>query len=583
MAGDDPRGRIRSLLAEFDRSIGPQKLQLEALLPNVWKATYGASPSIAPPPQAQHAPVVPHAVKGAGPKRAPSPLPVEAPKRRRSDEIERRIEAILKSCLLIITKKLWHIKSATWFKEPVDPIKYGIPNYYNFVKRPMDLGTVKRKLQTSAYKSPMDFKEDVDLVWSNCASYNQEGSSARVAGDSCKAVWERAWRDSGIEEQWQQIQYELDPTGAPLHERLGALNSQLIKALDALPGTNQPEARGLDMRFIEKRRLSLRLAQATPDLYQSILDIVAEDTTFDGDEVELVIDDLKEGTLWKLQDLLDRPPVRSSAVGQKGVGGGRGAPHLPSGKAATSSGAIAEKALPVRSQNGAASTVHSSGGASDSDDDHQSSHEVKGSTMDDPNQGTHVFVRDGRNNVVDESATYPKEQSQFVKDRAAARKTDVNINTANWTDDSLTAVPSEAVALDVQPEADDMWKSFQSIAEQKQQREEQQRQQAAQAEQQQREERERKKREEEERQRRLREEEERQAAETQKQRDAQRQKEVEEIKAMAGTANLTQQSDVAMLAISVMSAPAGSGQGLAALGLDQRDDDDDDMNFDDDE
>lgn len=154
---------------------------------------------------------------------------------------------------------------------------------------------------------------------------------------------------------------------------------------------------------------------------------------------------------------------------------------------------------------------------------------------------------------------------------------DVAINSANWD-----LLPSEVGPSDApQPEGDDVWKSFQSIAEQKQQREEQQRREAEAAEAKKREERERARREEEERQQRLRAEEERQAAELQRQRDEQMHKELEEMRAQAGTANLTQHSELASLAgMPGLGAPVGHGGGLAALGLESRDDDDD-MNFDD--
>lgn len=31
------------------------------------------------------------------------------------------------------------------FMEPVDPVKLKIPNYFNYVKTPMDFGTIKKK------------------------------------------------------------------------------------------------------------------------------------------------------------------------------------------------------------------------------------------------------------------------------------------------------------------------------------------------------------------------------------------------------------------------------------------------------
>lgn len=38
---------------------------------------------------------------------------------------------------------VWKIKQAVIFHTPVDPVKLGIPDYFDVVKRPMDFGTVK--------------------------------------------------------------------------------------------------------------------------------------------------------------------------------------------------------------------------------------------------------------------------------------------------------------------------------------------------------------------------------------------------------------------------------------------------------
>lgn len=47
-----------------------------------------------------------------------------------------------------------------------------IPDYNNIIKKPMDFGTIKKKLQFNLYSSPYEFKEDVDLVFNNCLLYN---------------------------------------------------------------------------------------------------------------------------------------------------------------------------------------------------------------------------------------------------------------------------------------------------------------------------------------------------------------------------------------------------------------------------
>jgi hypothetical protein len=38
---------------------------------------------------------------------------------------------------------VWKIKNANIFHAPVDPIKLGIPDYFDVIKHPMDFGTIK--------------------------------------------------------------------------------------------------------------------------------------------------------------------------------------------------------------------------------------------------------------------------------------------------------------------------------------------------------------------------------------------------------------------------------------------------------
>jgi hypothetical protein len=62
------------------------------------------------------------------------------------------------------------------FREPVDWRNLGLDDYLDFVKHPMDLGTIKIKLETEKYVSIEDVVSDVRLVWRNCMEYNGEES-----------------------------------------------------------------------------------------------------------------------------------------------------------------------------------------------------------------------------------------------------------------------------------------------------------------------------------------------------------------------------------------------------------------------
>ena len=70
-----------------------------------------------------------------------------------------------------ILKKLHKHSHAYIFAEPVN--KALAPNYYQVIKNPMDLSTMKRKYDRHEYITVNQFKEDFKLMIKNCKIYNQ--------------------------------------------------------------------------------------------------------------------------------------------------------------------------------------------------------------------------------------------------------------------------------------------------------------------------------------------------------------------------------------------------------------------------
>jgi hypothetical protein len=56
------------------------------------------------------------------------------------------------------------------FREPVDP--YLVPGYYQFIKKPCDLGTVLGRLENKQYADVDSWERDMDLIWSNAERFN---------------------------------------------------------------------------------------------------------------------------------------------------------------------------------------------------------------------------------------------------------------------------------------------------------------------------------------------------------------------------------------------------------------------------
>lgn len=61
------------------------------------------------------------------------------------------------------------------FLAPVDPEAQGLPDYRDVVARPMDLGTVRQRLESGAYARAEECDADVRLTFDNALAYNACG------------------------------------------------------------------------------------------------------------------------------------------------------------------------------------------------------------------------------------------------------------------------------------------------------------------------------------------------------------------------------------------------------------------------
>jgi len=78
-----------------------------------------------------------------------------------------------------------------WFAEPVDPVKFNLPDYFEVIKRPMDFGTVARKRAAGEYESDLEALADVLQTIQNALTYNKRNTPvyklAALMMDQCKA------------------------------------------------------------------------------------------------------------------------------------------------------------------------------------------------------------------------------------------------------------------------------------------------------------------------------------------------------------------------------------------------------------
>jgi len=58
----------------------------------------------------------------------------------------------------------------------VDYIAFNLLDYPMIIKHPMDLSTVKNKLNNGSYTLIEECIEEIQLIWDNCKKYNSDSS-----------------------------------------------------------------------------------------------------------------------------------------------------------------------------------------------------------------------------------------------------------------------------------------------------------------------------------------------------------------------------------------------------------------------
>ncbi|KAM9742942.1 bromodomain-containing protein 3-like isoform 2-T2 [Menidia menidia] len=106
-------------------------------------------------------------------------------------------DAVLKEML---SKK--HAAYAWPFYKPVDAAALELHDYHDIIKHPMDLSTVRKKMDKSEYSDPQSFATDVRLMFSNCYKYNPPDHEVVAMARKLQDVFEMRFAkipDEGLE------------------------------------------------------------------------------------------------------------------------------------------------------------------------------------------------------------------------------------------------------------------------------------------------------------------------------------------------------------------------------------------------
>ncbi|KAF5736288.1 hypothetical protein HS088_TW14G00427 [Tripterygium wilfordii] len=131
-------------------------------------------------------------------------LPGEAEcQREKKQKIDR---AVTQQCAAILKALMRH--PAGWvFNQAVDPVKLKIPDYFSIISKPMDLGTVKSKLDKNMYFSTEEFAADVRLTFSNAMLYNPRWNDVHKMAEELKNIFELKWKSVEDERNCERLKF----------------------------------------------------------------------------------------------------------------------------------------------------------------------------------------------------------------------------------------------------------------------------------------------------------------------------------------------------------------------------------------
>ncbi|KAL6494373.1 hypothetical protein OROGR_031173 [Orobanche gracilis] len=213
---------------------------------------------------------------------------------------------LMKQCDALLTRLMAHPQG--WvFNEPVDIVKHNIPDYFDVIKHPMDLGTVQSKLLTNQYSNPKDFSADVRLIFKNAMTYNPIGHAVHIMADTMSKFFEMRWKP--IEKKIMSMVDSSTASKSSVIETESAYLPPTKKQKTTYAENNVKEKDKRVMSDDEKQKLGADLEELLEELPDNIISFLKESSSncnqVSEDEIEIEIDTFSDENLFTLRKLLD--------------------------------------------------------------------------------------------------------------------------------------------------------------------------------------------------------------------------------------------------------------------------------------
>lgn len=219
--------------------------------------------------------------------------------------------SVTQQCAVLLKQLMSH--PAGWvFNQPVDPIKLQIPDYYQIISHPMDLGTVKIKLNNNEYSSVDEFAAHVRLTFSNAMRYNPPDNNVHYMAKELNDLFDSEW--NALNAKWnggRKILLQRQISGV-----VKCTNNSGNNGNKNLPSYMRMEPKTL-LSDVEKQKLREQLLELARRKVPSHLQGFLKKVGFDLQRIERigeVVDALGDEDLGELRKIMSSGMVQTAEV-----------------------------------------------------------------------------------------------------------------------------------------------------------------------------------------------------------------------------------------------------------------------------
>ncbi|XP_076233030.1 homeotic protein female sterile isoform X8 [Calliopsis andreniformis] len=134
-----------------------------------------------------------------------------------------------------VLKPVWKHQFAWPFQQPVDAKKLNLPDYHKIIKQPMDLGTIKKRLENTYYWSGKECIQDFNTMFTNCYVYNKPGEDVVVMAQAL----EKLFLTKVAQMPKEEVELEPPVPKGPKGKKAGRVGAPLGGVAGAAGGTGR--------------------------------------------------------------------------------------------------------------------------------------------------------------------------------------------------------------------------------------------------------------------------------------------------------------------------------------------------------